>query len=64
MKKYILKIDSLSDRVFINVYDETLNKWFGEYIYEDFEINGKWASDFKEVELNEDELINWGVDYE
>lgn len=63
MKKYILKIDSLSDRVFLNLYNED-NKFIGEYIYEDFEINGKWASDFKEVELNEDELINWGVDYE
>lgn len=64
MKKYKLIIDSLNDRVFINLYDDTLNKWYGEWIYENFEINGKWASDFKKVELNESELINWGVDFE
>lgn len=63
MKKYILKIDSLSDRVFLNLYTED-NKFISEWIYEDFQINGKWASDFKKVELNENELIKWGVDYE
>lgn len=63
MKKYILKIDSLNDRVFLNLYTED-NKFISEWIYEDFQINGKWASDFKKVELNENELIKWGVDYE
>ena len=63
MKKYKLVINKLDDRVFLNLYNED-NKFLGEWIYENFEINGKWASDFKKVELNESELINWGVEYD
>ena len=63
MKKYKLIIDKLDDSVFLNLYNED-NKFLGEWIYQNFEINGKWASDFKKVELNEDELINWGIDFE
>ena len=63
MKKYKLIIDKLDDRVFLNLYNED-NKFIGEWIYEDFEINGKWASEFKKLELNEDELFKWGVDFE
>ena len=63
MKKYKLIIDKLDDRVFLNLYSED-NKFIGEWIYENFEINGKWASDFKKLELNEDELFKWGVDFE
>ena len=63
MKKYKLIIDKLHDTIFLNLYNED-NKFLGEWICENFEINGKWASDFKEVELNEDELIDWGVDFE
>ena len=63
MKKYKLIIDKLDDRVFLNLYDQD-GKFIGEWIYENFEINGKWASDFKKLELNEDELFKWGVDFE
>ena len=63
MNKYKLFIYKFDDEVSLYLYDQD-GKFIDEYVYEDFEINGKWASDFEEVELNGNELIDWGIDYE
>ena len=62
MKKYKLVIYKWDDEVLLYLYEG--NEFICEYTFEDFEINGKWASDFEEVELNGDELIDWGIGYE
>ena len=63
MNKYKLVIEKIKDVVLLFLYDED-GEFIGDYDFEDFKINGKWASEFKEVELNGNELINWGIGYD